>query len=141
MVSPLARAAGTISINPAAARCGRNLAPREGPRHCCRLRSVTTTDQASRTRSPAFSLTPLSRTTSGPPRPGEQSRSMKSSVTGKFWRAYHSLPAEIRAEALPNEHHSSDSLVIFRYRRLRNSSTDIPASLTIPPIVSAFTGL
>ena len=27
------------------------------------------------------------------------------------------------------------------YNRLRNSSTDIPASLTIPPIVSAFTGL
>jgi hypothetical protein len=27
------------------------------------------------------------------------------------------------------------------YNRLRNSFTNIPASLTIPPIVSAFTGL
>src|SRR5256886_17162401 len=59
MVTPLARAAGRISIDPAEARCGRNLAPREGPRHCRRLRSVTTTDEPSRTRSPAFSLNPL----------------------------------------------------------------------------------
>ena len=51
MVTPLARAAGTISIHPAAARCGRHLAPRERPRHRRRLRSVTTTDEASRTRS------------------------------------------------------------------------------------------
>ena len=46
MVTPLARAAGKISINPAEARCDRNLAPGEGPRHCRRLRSVTTTDEA-----------------------------------------------------------------------------------------------
>src|SRR6266576_778996 len=32
-------------------------------------------------------------------RPDEQSRSMKSSATSKFWRAYHSLPLEIQAEA------------------------------------------
>jgi hypothetical protein len=33
--------------------CGRNLAPRERSRHCRRLRTVTTTDQASRRRSAA----------------------------------------------------------------------------------------
>src|SRR5581483_1803633 len=32
-------------------------------------------------------------------RPDERSRSMKSSTTTKFWRAYQSLPSEIRAEA------------------------------------------
>src|SRR5258708_11416651 len=57
MVTPLACAAGTISIHPAEARRRRDVAPREGPRHCRRVRSVTTTDQASRTRRPAFSLT------------------------------------------------------------------------------------
>src|SRR6266508_1756101 len=48
MVMSLARAAGTISIDPAEARCDRNPAPREGPRHCRRLRSVTTTDEPRR---------------------------------------------------------------------------------------------
>src|SRR5438874_11768036 len=46
MVTPHARAAGKISIDPAGARCDRDLAPRERPRHCRRLRSVTTTDEA-----------------------------------------------------------------------------------------------
>jgi hypothetical protein len=32
MVTPLARAAEKISIDPAGARCSRNVAPREGPR-------------------------------------------------------------------------------------------------------------
>jgi hypothetical protein len=32
-------------------------------------------------------------------KPAEQSRSMKSSATSKFWRAYRLLPPEIRAEA------------------------------------------
>src|SRR6266576_5262842 len=32
-------------------------------------------------------------------RPDEQSRSMKSSATTKFWRAYDLLPPEIRSEA------------------------------------------
>ena len=58
MVTPLARASGRISIDPAEARCGRNLAPRERPRHRRRLRSVTTTDQACRRQSAAFSLNP-----------------------------------------------------------------------------------
>src|SRR5213083_741839 len=49
MVTPLPRATGKISIDPAGARCDRNLAPRERPRHRRRLRSVTTTDQASGT--------------------------------------------------------------------------------------------
>src|SRR5947199_9256891 len=42
------RAAGKISIDPAEARCGRNLAPRERPRHRRRLRPVTTTDEPRR---------------------------------------------------------------------------------------------
>src|SRR5436309_221927 len=46
MVTPLARAAGEISIDPAEARCDRNLAPQERPRYCRRLRSITTTDEA-----------------------------------------------------------------------------------------------
>src|SRR5262245_20781983 len=46
MVPPLARAAGKISIHPAKGRCDRNPAPREGPRHFCRLRPITTADDA-----------------------------------------------------------------------------------------------
>jgi len=40
------RTAGKISIHPAEARRDRNLAPGEGTRHCRRLRSITTTDEA-----------------------------------------------------------------------------------------------
>ena len=54
MGTPVARAAGKISIHPAAARRGRDLASREGPRHCRRVRSVTTTDEASGARSSGF---------------------------------------------------------------------------------------
>ena len=43
---PSRDAAGSISIDPAEAWCGRNLAPRKRPRHRRRLRSVTTTDEA-----------------------------------------------------------------------------------------------
>jgi len=46
MVTSLARGAGTISIDPAEERCDRNPAPREGPRHWRRVRSVTTTDES-----------------------------------------------------------------------------------------------
>src|SRR6266567_2887704 len=57
------------------------------------------------------------------------------------FNSYFPLPTPCRVDALPKEHHPSGSLETFRYNRLRNSFTDIPASLTIPPMVSAFTGL
>jgi Predicted Fe-S-cluster redox enzyme len=54
--APRARA-GTISIHPAEARCGRTLRREKGHDIAAACGQVTTANEASRTRGPAFSLT------------------------------------------------------------------------------------